>query len=257
VAFAVVEQKEPHAGRMAFADIEQPATFAARLELAKRLRDELEVPLPIYVDGMDDASRALFSDLPSPAFVIRRDGLIVQKFAWADPEPLGQALDALLLADRESGVPEVVAMDQVLDRRWFDHRLVRARQLLAHGRPGLALEWLAVPTEAQLEASVRDTLRPLVGEPRAQALAALTRLQALAAQPAELRAGAVAAAQAAVAVAFAGDWLRLAAARVEIAEAAVGLPVQGQLWQEALAALPAGAPEGMRAWLEGRRGKAR
>ncbi len=253
MVFLVVEQKEPHAGRMAFADVEQPATFAERLALARRLRDELEVTLPILVDGMDDASRALFSDLPSPAFVLDRAGRIAKKLPWADPEPLGKALDEVLARDAADPVPDQVELD------WFlDQRLVWARQLLARRRPGAALDWLAVPPAADsaTPSGPAGGRRPLVGEARAQALAALTRLRALAAQPVELRAGAVQAAQSAATQAFAGDPLRLAAARVEIAELAAGLPVQDQLWWEALAVLPEGAPEAMRVWLQERQPKA-
>jgi hypothetical protein len=93
VALLVVEQREPHAGRMAFRDVAQPATLAERCALARRIRDELEVPLPILVDGMDDASRALFSDLPAPAFVLDAKGTIVDKLPWADPEPLAASMD--------------------------------------------------------------------------------------------------------------------------------------------------------------------
>src|SRR5262245_2982522 len=78
---------------MAFRDVAQPATLAERCALASRIRDELEVPLPILVDGMDDASRALFSDLPAPAFVIDAKGTIVDKLPWADPEPLAASID--------------------------------------------------------------------------------------------------------------------------------------------------------------------
>lgn len=253
MVFAVVEQREPHAGRMAFADLEQPATFAERLALARRLRDELEVTLPIYVDGMDDASRALFSDLPSPAFVMDRAGRIAKKLPWAEPEPLGKVLDELLARDAAAPVPTKVDMEQLLDQR-----LVQARQLLQHRRPGAALDWLAVPTveELQRARSQVGVLGRLDGELRVEALAAITRLRALAAQPVELRAGAVHAAQQAALAAFAGDPLRLVAARVEIAELAVGLPSQGLLWQEALAALPEGAPEAMRDWLQQRQPQA-
>jgi hypothetical protein len=98
--FAVIEQKEPHAGRMAFADVAQPRTFVERVALARAIRDELEVTLPIYVDGMDDASRALFSDLPSPAFLIDRSGRIADKLPWADAAPLEAALATLLARER-------------------------------------------------------------------------------------------------------------------------------------------------------------
>jgi hypothetical protein len=253
VVFAVVEQREPHAGRMAFADIEQPSTFAQRLALARRLRDELEVTLPIYVDGMDDASRALFSDLPSPAFVIDRAGRIAKKLPWAEPEPLGKVLDELLARDAGQPVPAQVEMSELLD-----HRLVHARQLLQQRRFGAALDWLAVPTAKELQKarSQVGVLGKLDGELRVEALAALTRLRALAAQPEELRAGAVKAAQEAILSAFAGEPLRLVAAQVELAELAAGLPSQGQLWQEALAALPEGAPESIRDWLLQRQPKA-
>jgi hypothetical protein len=89
---------------MAFADVEQPQTFAQRCALGKRIRDELEVPLPILVDGMDDQSRALFSDLPSPAFVLDTKGTIVDKLPWADPEPLAASI-ARALTQRAPAAP--------------------------------------------------------------------------------------------------------------------------------------------------------
>lgn len=94
---------------MAFADVAQPRTFAERVALACRIRDELEVTLPIYVDGMDDASRALFSDLPSPAFLIDRSGRIDDKLPWADPAPLETALGSLLARERAPGIVKHLA----------------------------------------------------------------------------------------------------------------------------------------------------
>ena len=49
---------------------------------------------------MDDASRALFSDLPSPAFLIDRSGRIADKLPWADAAPLEAALATLLARER-------------------------------------------------------------------------------------------------------------------------------------------------------------
>ena len=102
----MVEQQEPHAGRMAFADVAQPTTIEQRRALARRIRDELELPLTILVDGMDDGSRALFSDLPSPAFVIGRDGTILDKLPWADPEPLARSLAAALGPRPDDGLAQ-------------------------------------------------------------------------------------------------------------------------------------------------------
>ena len=104
---------------MAFRDIAQPATLAERCALAQRIRDELEVPLPILVDGMDDSSRALFSDLPAPAFVLDAKGAIVDKLPWADPEPLAASIDRAANATcvprpQRSGQPPLTWMPGVL-----------------------------------------------------------------------------------------------------------------------------------------------
>lgn len=95
VAIVIVEQKEPHCGRMAFEDVAQPATFEERRALAIKCRDELELPLTFLVDGMDDASRALFGDLPSPAFLVDASGIVREKLPWADPELLEAKIEAI------------------------------------------------------------------------------------------------------------------------------------------------------------------
>ena len=79
IAVVIVAQKEPHAGSLAFKDISQPETVAERTELAKRMKDEFELPMPVLVDSMKDTSRALFTDLPSPAFIIDEKGILRSK----------------------------------------------------------------------------------------------------------------------------------------------------------------------------------
>lgn len=91
----IVYQKEPHAGQLAFREIAQPETFEQRCKLAKRMQDEYELPMTVLVDSMEDQSRALFSDLPSPAFVIDAAGVIRAKFPWADTATIGPAVAAL------------------------------------------------------------------------------------------------------------------------------------------------------------------
>ncbi len=90
----VVAQKEPHVNRMAFKEISQPQTLAERCALARRMKDELELNMQILIDPLDDRSRELFSDLPSPAFIIDPNGKVVAKFPWADSQQIAQALRA-------------------------------------------------------------------------------------------------------------------------------------------------------------------
>ena len=106
VAILVVHQREPHAGQLAFRAIEEPTNFEERRALALRVRDELQIPMTILVDGMDDASRALFGDLPSPAFVIDEQGVIRDKLPWADPELLAKSVTALLTASQATSRPQ-------------------------------------------------------------------------------------------------------------------------------------------------------
>lgn len=232
MVFAVVEQKEPHAGRMAFADVAQPGTFAERCTLARRLRDEVEVPLPIYVDGMDDASRALFSDLPSPAFLIDRNGRIADKLPWADPAPLAQALAAVLARD--------AAVPKANEGTWtIEQREGFARRLLAAGKPAEARGWLDGATEPP-------------PSPAALAHTAIVRALTRRGDQEAERTNAIEAARQATASAWATDRGRLLAARIELAEAAEGTPLAAPLWREAFANLDARAPESTRQWLQQR-----
>lgn len=231
----VVEQKEPHVGRMAFAELAQPASFAERCEFARRMRDELEVSLPIFVDGMDDASRALFSDLPSPAFVIDRVGRIVDKLPWADPEALAARI-ASLLADDPLPADHAAAWT-------LDERDAIARRLLALGRAAEARRWLTTDEKAGvIVPQTRD----------ATARIAIARVAAMRGAEESAWSAAIAAAHDALAEAWPDDAGRRVAARVELAEAAAGSTAAVDAWRRALADLEARAPALTRAWLEAR-----
>jgi hypothetical protein len=181
---------------------------------------------------MDDASRALFSDLPSPAFVIDRQGRIADKLPWADPELLQQSLAKLLEAEP---VPKAKAAPWTLEQRD-----AFARAMLAKERPREALAWL--DTASDPPPSVPPTLI-------ATALAAITRVLAMPAAEPAARAAAVATAEQAAVAAWPADPARLTAARIELAEAVAGSEAATALWQAAVAGLDPRAPDATRAWI--------
>jgi hypothetical protein len=111
VLFLTVYQREPHARQMAFKEIGQPRTYEERWAIASRTREELTLKSPILVDEMDDRSRALFGDLPSPAIVIGPDGVIRCKLPWAEPDVLEGRLEELLAADVAPATDRVPAGD--------------------------------------------------------------------------------------------------------------------------------------------------
>jgi hypothetical protein len=69
---------------MGFRDIEQPSNLDARIELAKRLKEEFSLEMQVLVDPMTDASREQYSQLPGPLWIISPDQKIVAKFPWMD-----------------------------------------------------------------------------------------------------------------------------------------------------------------------------
>ena len=100
--FVFVYQREPHAGQLAFVDVQQPKDLGERVELARRTCTDMEIaPASIWVDGMDDQSRALFGDLPSPAIVIDPLGVVRAKLPWAEPDLLAPLLTKLLAGLRD------------------------------------------------------------------------------------------------------------------------------------------------------------
>ena len=50
------------------------------------------MPMPVLVDTMEDQSRAYYSELPSPVFIINEQGLIKNKFPWPDVDQIREAV---------------------------------------------------------------------------------------------------------------------------------------------------------------------
>jgi hypothetical protein len=228
--FLAIEQKEPHAGQLAFTEVQQPATYEERRALAIRCRDELEVTCTILIDGMDDVSRALFGDLPNPAFIVDGSGRIVAKLPWADPDQIGERLKAL-----DSRPVEGSSI-------WVTIGQARAR-LTARDYKG-AREEIA---SALSTPYMKGDPTPAVMAEAQLVLAAALRGESDAAAP---RAATVA--EAAARKAWGENPARLVAALCELASLEPAGPSAHARWVAALAALEARAPKSQRAWLEAR-----
>lgn len=91
----IIYQKEPHSGQMVFKNIAQPETFSERCKLAEKMKSEFEMPMPVLVDTMRDESRALFTDLPSPVYILDSDGYVRAKFPWPDKDSIQKAVEEI------------------------------------------------------------------------------------------------------------------------------------------------------------------
>ena len=92
----MIYQKEPHPGQMAFAKITQPKSIEERITLAKKMVEELELPVTTLVDTMEDSSRALFSDLPSPVFILDANGVLRCKQTWPSINPIVNSVNRII-----------------------------------------------------------------------------------------------------------------------------------------------------------------
>jgi hypothetical protein len=140
VKFVVVYQREPHARQLAFRDVAQPETFGERAALARRMLEELELDVEVWVDDLGDTSRATFGDLPSWAVMISHGGTIMRKLAWPEPESLEAFVKDLPAPDLSNTYPT----ERVRANR-IKFSLARAKQL--RSKP---LHELAPATAARL-----------------------------------------------------------------------------------------------------------
>lgn len=192
----------------------------------------------ILVDGMDDESRALFGDLPSPAFIVDASGRIVDKLPWADPDQIGERLKALAAAvdsrpvDAARSVPELIG---------------QARALLA------AKDYTGA--RKTIYSAMESTKDPSVIDSRARGAVAEAQLVLAAAFHGDSDRYAAAFSDRAAAQArdsWRGNPARLVAALCELASLEPPGPSAHARWLFALDALEARAPKSQRAWLEAR-----
>jgi len=59
--------------------IEQPQTFAARLDVAKQMCSKLDIKIPGVIDKLDDRVNKAYSAWPDRLYLVGRDGRIAYK----------------------------------------------------------------------------------------------------------------------------------------------------------------------------------
>ena len=76
--------------------IQQPRTARERMATALMSRDTLALKYSVAVDDMDDKIWRAYGAASSPGFVIDRNGRIVLRQVWIDPEEIDKVLASLL-----------------------------------------------------------------------------------------------------------------------------------------------------------------
>ena len=73
--------------------IDQPRTYEARLDLAKKAKQELKIGTTVLVDTIGNDTSISYAAGANSAFVINRDGMIIDRQEWFDPSGLKRAID--------------------------------------------------------------------------------------------------------------------------------------------------------------------
>jgi hypothetical protein len=76
--------------------VEPHKDAAARLAQAEKAKSELGLTIPIAPDAMDDAVATSFGGFPNGAVVLSRDGVVVARQQWLDPDGLERRIEQAL-----------------------------------------------------------------------------------------------------------------------------------------------------------------
>ena len=128
VEFLMVYTRETHPGE----NVCRHNSFSEKMEHAKTFRKEDQVKLRLIVDSLDGKIHRKYGMLPNMVYIISKEGRIVYKASWTDSADIAEALDNLILWDREGFTPmDSVAVVQkyhfIYDRNLEEHKRIYER----------------------------------------------------------------------------------------------------------------------------------
>ena len=74
----------------------QPTTYQERLALASEMIQEIEITMPVLIDEIDNPVWCSYGPAPNIAYLIDRDGIIVEKQGWYQPDLMETVIDKYL-----------------------------------------------------------------------------------------------------------------------------------------------------------------
>jgi hypothetical protein len=104
-----------------FAPHESPA---AKLAVARRLRDDLGLHLTVTADDLEGTVHRAYGGLPFCAAVVRRDGVLVHRSEWASAGQLAAVIANLAQADQRLAAGEQPRLS-LSETLWSMERLAR------------------------------------------------------------------------------------------------------------------------------------
>ncbi|HEY3118194.1 MAG TPA: deiodinase-like protein [Chloroflexota bacterium] len=96
VQFLFIYVREPHPGQR----YPHHASMEQKLAAAKKLQELQQIRFPVLVDELDGRVHRAYGARPNPIFVVNRNGRLVYRSGHAEPAPLRDYLEHLLLWDQ-------------------------------------------------------------------------------------------------------------------------------------------------------------
>ena len=74
----------------------QPGTYEERVTQATQMVRELAISVPVLIDEMDNGVWCTYGPAPDSAYLIGRDGMVVEKQGWYQPKQMESAIEKYL-----------------------------------------------------------------------------------------------------------------------------------------------------------------
>lgn len=96
VQFLFIYVREPHPGET----YPHHTSMDQKVAVAKKLQGIEDIRFPVLVDELDGRVHRAYGARPNPVFVVSRNGRLIYRAGHADPGPLREYLEHLLLWDQ-------------------------------------------------------------------------------------------------------------------------------------------------------------
>jgi peroxiredoxin len=172
IEFLFVYVREAHPGER----VPAHSSMANKVRAARLLRDEEDLQMPVLLDDLSGSIHRKYSRMPNPAFLIDKSGRVAFRSMWAQPQPLGAAIEELLRAQKERRTEHaIVRQGEDLSLPLSYGVLYSYRALERGGKQSLEDFRHALGLRGRIAIATSHAARPLLGHPgRALALGALT-----------------------------------------------------------------------------------
>jgi len=112
IEFVMVNVREAHPAE----NMGQPETFEEKLEHARALKEQFEIPWTVVTDDLDGSFHRSLDTKPNSAYIVDRDGVIAFRSLFAtDERSLREALTAIV-TDKDLSGPQSQAMFRPMAR---------------------------------------------------------------------------------------------------------------------------------------------